>query len=159
MSATLRTKPGELSEALQRYLKRVATKGRKAQILRAGAGQVRKVARQSPTPKADRVHYYYQKKTGKKFAIQPGNLRKSMALFRDRRDDIQVGPRVIRRLTGDDIGKTVKTASGFYAAALFGSASSFRITIMEAALQKAKTAAFQKMEQKFAQIHAKEKQL
>lgn len=157
MSATLRTKPKELSNALKRYLERAATKSRKTQILRAGAGEVRKVARQSPTPKSKRVHYYYSKRG--KIPITPGNLRKSIALFKDRKENIQVGPKVIRQLTAAEIGQTTKTASGFYAAALFGSASQFRIRTMEAALQKARSAAFQKMEQKFAQIHAKVKNL
>ncbi|MBK7873918.1 MAG: hypothetical protein IPJ74_26335 [Saprospiraceae bacterium] len=157
MSATLRTRPEEMSFALKNYLKRVATKSKKVQILRSGAGEVRKVARQSPTPKSKKLHYYYSKRG--KTPIYPGNLRKSMSLFRDRKDDIQVGPKVIRRLTASEIGQTTKTASGFYAAALFGSASRFRIRIMEAALQKARSAAFQKMERKFAQIHAKENRL
>jgi len=116
---------------------------------------VRQAAAKAPTPKSTAVHYYYYQ--GRKTEIRPGNLRRSMRVYKGREGEVYVGPQFLRRITTPTIGQTAKTSSGYYAAALYGSASAFRRTIMEAAAQSAAGAAFQAIEKRFAAWHKKQK--
>lgn len=144
-----------LRARMKEYLRRVNNPRDKTRILAAGGAQVRKAAAQPPTPKSRKVHYYYPRK-GNKIAIQPGNLRRSMRVFKGKEGDVFVGPKVLRRVVGmDTIGKTQKTASGYYAAALYGSAARFRQKIMEAALDRASPAALKAIEKAFERYFEK----
>ncbi len=140
----------EFNAKLLAYQKRLSAPKEKTAILAAGGQQIRREAAKAPTPKSKKEHYYYS--NGGKFTIQRGNLRKSMQVFRGRDGDVYVGPRVLRRITGD-IGKTAKTSSGYYAAAIAGSARAFRAAYMEPALGKATGAALQAIEKQFAKWH------
>ena len=151
MSFTLLTKPGEIRQALDIFLHRVSTPSQKVAILRAGAVVIRNESRKAPTPISEKIHYGYLKK--QKVTIHPGNLRKSMAVFRTRDNDVQIGPRVIRKSVPAEFGKTIPTASGYYASFIYGSASAFRRQIMETALGKSQQAAFEAIVAKFAQVH------
>lgn len=139
------------NEALRMYLKKVSAPRQKTQILAAGGAQVRREASKSPTPKSQRNHYYYAK--NRKVLIYSGNLRRSMKVFRGKEGDVYVGPRVLRRITGGEIGQTPKTSSGYYAAALYGLAASFRQRIMEPALGRAQSRAVQAIEKVFSRWH------
>lgn len=143
----------EFNAKLREYQRRLDTPREKTSILAAGAAKVRQTAAKAPTPRSRAIHYYYAK--GRKVKILPGNLRRSMKVFRGKDGDVYVGPRALRRITGDEIGRTSRTSSGYYAAALMGSARAFRLAYMEPALQKAASAAFQAIEKRFAQWHNK----
>ena len=145
----------ELNAALRQYQAQVSNPRQKTAILAAGGAKVRQAAAKAPTPKSTEKHYYYSK--GKKIEIKPGNLRRSMKVFKGREGDVYVGPRVLRQLPGSTIGQTARTSSGYYAAMIYGSASAFRRTIMEAAAQSAAGAAFQAIEKRFAAWHKTQK--
>lgn len=117
----------EFNANMRRIASQVATDKEKQSILLAG-GSVIKTAttRGSFIPKSNKPHAYYAK--AGKVMIMPGNLRKSIRTYRKKDGSVAVGPRVIRKVSGlyTNLGQTQKTASGFYAAALFGSASAFR---------------------------------
>lgn len=148
----------EFNAKLLAYQKRLNTPKEKTAILAAGGAKVRQQAAKAPTPKSSASkkpqptapHYYYTKFG--RVEINSGNLRKSMKVYRGRDGDVYVGPRVLRRITGD-IGKTAKTSSGYYAAAIAGSARAFRAAYMEPALGKATGAALQAIEKQFAKWH------
>lgn len=145
----------QLRKRLKGYLRRVKNVKEKTRILAAGGVQVRKVAAQSPTPKSSKVHYYYSKKGGK-IPITPGNLRRSMKVYKGKEGDVFIGPHVLRRVAGlAEIGRTQKTASGYYAAALYGSAARFRQMIMETALDKSSPAALRAIEKAYKRYHDK----
>lgn len=150
MAAVKVTGIDEFNAKLLAYQKRLNTPKEKTAILAAGGAKVRQQAAKAPTPKSKKEHYYYSK--AGKFTIEPGNLRKSTKVYRGRDGDVYVGPRVLRRITGD-IGKTAKTSSGYYAAAIAGSARAFRAAYMEPALGKATGAALQAIEKQFAKWH------
>lgn len=141
----------EFNAKLLAYQKKISTPKEKTAILAAGGAQVRKEAAKAPTPKSKTAHYYYSKSAGR-VQIHSGNLRRSMKVFRGKEGDVYVGPRVLRKITGD-IGKTAKTASGYYAHMIYKTAAAFRSRIMEAALSKAQGAAFQAIEKQFAKWH------
>jgi len=66
--------------------------------------------------------------------ILPGNLKRSVQVLNLKRTaSTFIGPRVTRR-TRKYFGRSEKTASGFYAQMLFGSAIAFRKRVMESAL-------------------------
>lgn len=144
----------EVRNNLSTYAKIVSDRRERSTVLAAGAQKVRQEAAKAPTPKSKRVHYYYSK--AGRIAIKPGNLRRSMKVFRQRDGDVAIGPRVLLRVVGmSEIGATAKTASGFYAAALYGSASNFRMAIMEPALSRAQTAALAAIQKRYEKLHQK----
>jgi hypothetical protein len=143
----------ELKAALKAYQAKASSPKQKTAILAAGAQKVRQAAAKDPTPKSTEPHYYYRK--GQKVEIMPGNLRKSMKVFRGKEGDVFIGPRVLRKLPGGKIGQTVKNASGYYASMLYGSAGAFRQKIMEPAMSKAAGAAVQAVERTFSKWHEK----
>lgn len=150
----------EFNRKLNDYQKRVSNPKVKTRILAAGGQKVRQVAAKEPTPKSDpnkkpfptSPHYYYSGRG--KVEIVPGNLRKSMKVFRGKEGDVYVGPRVLRRLAGaSKIGQTAATSSGYYAHMIYKTASAFRVRIMEAALSKAQSAALNAVEKAFTKFH------
>lgn len=152
----------ELNAKLQEYQRRLDTPREKTSILAAGAAKVRLAASQPPTPKSSKTkkpqatdpHFYYSKR-GWHVRIYSGNLRRSMKVFRGKDGDVFIGPKVLRKIVAAEIGRTSRTSSGYYAAALMGSARAFRLAYMEPALQKAASGAFQAIEKRFAQWHNK----
>ena len=135
---------GGLMANLNKYINAVKKRER-IPILRVGATEVRNYVRiASTTPKSKKNHWYYKKtgsyidRTTTRIPIYSGNLRKSIRMYKDRNDDFQVGPHFLRSIKADQIGKTVYTASGYYAAALYGTASQFRQKVMEPAVEAAR---------------------
>lgn len=142
----------EFNRKLNEYQKRVSSSKVKTRILAAGGQKVRQEAAKEPTPKSPKAHFYYAKSG--KVEIVPGNLRKSMKVFRGKEGDVYVGPRVLRRLAGaSKIGQTAATSSGYYAHMIYKTASGFRVRIMEAALRKAQSAALNAVEKAFTKFH------
>lgn len=148
-SFRLLTKPGDISRALGLYLNRTTNDRQRKSILRAGANEVKKSA---ITPKSSNPHKFYST-SGKVSTIVSGNLQKSIQVFLQRQGaGVLVGPKYLRKYAAV-YGSTQKSASGFYAAALYGSASQFRMSVMEPALNAAKTRAFNAIVAKYAQVH------
>jgi hypothetical protein len=143
----------DVQKSLLEYQAKVKDAKQKAKLLSAGAQAVRKEAAKAPTPKSRKSHYYYPKKAGR-VEIVPGNLRRSMRTYKTRQGDVEIGPKVLRRVAGlSEIGRTAKTASGFYAAALYGSASRFRREIMESALSRAEQKALAAIQKAYTKFH------
>lgn len=153
----LNTPPGAIRKELEIYLSAVSNKSERKRILNAGAVEVRNEARkQEATPKWKKEsHYFYPKKAGGRITVYAGNLRKSMAAFGTRDGDVEVGPKIRRGAKLPEVGRTVKTASAFYAAWIFGSASAFRQQVMEPALNNAKNRAFAAIVKKYTEVHKK----
>lgn len=145
----------ELNARLRQYQRQVSDVKTRTRILAAGGQKVRQQAAKSPTPKSNASHFYYAKSG--KVEILPGNLRKSMKVFRGRDGDVYVGPRVMRRITGTKIGQTAATSSGYYAHMIYKSAAAFRVKIMETAAAKAAQAAFNAVEKAFSKFHNSQK--
>lgn len=142
----------EVALNLTRYAATVSDRKERQRVLAAGGRKVAQTAAKPPTPKSKAPHHYYSKRGPIK--IVPGNLRRSMRQFQTKQGEVEVGPRVLRRVVGmEEIGRTQKTASGFYAAALYGSASAFRQAVMEPALSKAQTQALQAMRKQYERLH------
>ena len=142
----------EFNRKLNEYQKQVSNPKVKTRILAAGGQKVKQAAAKAPTPKSQKTHFYYAKSG--KVEIQPGNLRKSMKVFRGKEGDVFVGPRVIRRIGATSkIGQTAATASGYYAHMVYKTASQFRTRIMEAALTKAQGAALDAVDKAFTKFH------
>ena len=96
--------------------------------------------------------------------IYPGNLAKSFYKFRSRRfknerivgttSTTEVGPK-FRSPAPKEMGKTSSKASGFYAAALAGSATLFRQKYMEPTAGAISSQAIQAAEAQVTRIHKK----
>lgn len=143
-------------EYLRRYARTVSKdRAERVKVLAAGAQKVKHTAAKPPTPKSEKPHYYYAK--AGKIEIKPGNLRKSMKVYRTKGGDVEVGPRVIKKVSGiyATLGQTAATSSGFYAAALYGSASAFRQAVMEPALSRAQSQALAAMQKRYEKLHQK----
>lgn len=142
----------EFNRKLNEYQKQVSSPKVKTRILAAGGQKVRQAAAKAPTPKSSKSHFYYAKSG--KVEVVPGNLRKSMKVFRGKEGDVFVGPRVIRRIGATSkIGQTTATSSGYYAHMIYKTASQFRTRIMEAALAKAQGAALDAVDKAFTKFH------
>lgn len=143
----------ELRRNLRGYFSEVTTIRERQRILLAGGRVVRNKARIN-VPESPKPHFYYPKKN-KRIEIQPGNLKKSLYAFRYKSGVVGVGPRVIRPLAGkyDKIGDNPKRSSGFYAAALFKSAQSFRQMVTDAALSASMAQVNAAMQKQLAIIH------
>lgn len=142
-----------LNRRLREYQKEVSSQKAKTSILAAGGQAVKRAAAKAPTPKSKKDHKYYSGK-GTVHVIKSGNLRKSMKVYRGREGDVYVGPQFLRRAPAV-MGETTKTSSGYYAAALYGSALRFRREIMETALLASQQKAFAAIEKAFARYHQK----
>lgn len=142
----------QLQQNIKRYLDEVATKRERQKVLLAGAKVLRNASR-SKIPKSKKPHYYYAK--AGKVEIKPGNLRKSMYAFKEKSGIVSVGPRTISRVSGalQTLGESPKTSSGFYAAALFKSAQSFRQRVTETALASALNKIDIAMQKAYQRIH------
>ena len=89
--------------------------------------------------------------------IYPGNLAKSFYKFRSKRFRVtttEVGPK-FRSPAPKEMGKTSSKASGFYAAALAGSATLFRQKYMEPTAGAISSQAIQAAEAQVTRIHKK----
>lgn len=116
-------------------------------ILRRAAGPVRQRSI-SLAPRSKRVHYRYSTPkiikgkrakrgtaTAYRIAYHPGNLKKSLQVLTFNRDraGVYVGPK-FGKGDGKDRGRTIKTADGYYAQMVYGSAASFGGRVTDAAL-------------------------
>lgn len=150
----------EVLTKVQRYAKDMTSKEAKRIVLREGVREVtsriRKLSapRAPGTPKSRSPHYYYSKGIGNmKVKILSGNLLKSTKYyFRRKLGEYEVGPKVLFRLS-PEWGRTVSKSSGYYASMVYGSASAYRIRVMEPELNKPAT--FQRIEKAFARYHKK----
>lgn len=134
----------QLKTNMQRYLNEVSTQKQRYSILRAGAVVINRNAKKM-VPKSDKDHYYHR--AGQKVKILSGNLRNSMYVFKVRTGEVQIGPRVLRSLSGlKTIGDSRRNSSGYYSHMIYGSANAFRRRITEPAmnnnLQKINNAMF-----------------
>ena len=134
----------QLKTNMQRYLKEVGGPREQTSILRAGGVVINRAAKEM-VPVSKKNHFYYRKY--QKTEILSGNLRNSMYVYRLRGGGVEVGPRVLRSLSGKKtIGDTRKNSSGYYAHMIYGGASEFREKITEPAmnnnLQKINNAMF-----------------
>lgn len=117
-------------------------------ILRRAAGPVRQRAI-NLAPRSKRIHYRYstpklikgrRAKRGSakayRIAYHPGNVKKSiqvLSFVRDR-SGVYVGPKRGKGEGGKEHGRTIRTADGYYAQMIYGSAAAFGGRITEAAL-------------------------
>lgn len=142
----------ELNERLRAYQKQVSDPKVKTRIMAAGGQVIKRATATSPTPKSKKDHWYYPTKGGTRVKVFSGNLRKSMKVFRGKDGDIYIGPQVLKRVTGD-IGKTAKTASGYYAATIFKSAANFRREVTERAASLTMTKVLSAVQKAYARFH------
>jgi hypothetical protein len=143
----------ELKKQIEKYLDGVATKKEKQRVLLAGARVLRNYVRDWKVPRSSKPHTYYGKSG--KITIEPGNLAQSIYTFREKTGNVSVGPRVLRKIDGvlSTLGKTPKTSSGYYAAALYGSADSFRRRVTEASLNLNLTKINKAMQRAYDAVH------
>lgn len=127
---TLDTTQVELS--LKAYLKELSLPETPKEVLGIGADVVVKAVRQLPYPKSRKTHYYYRR--GKKVEIKPGNLLKSTRKYFTSLKEYEIGPKILYKVP-DTFGASVYTSSGYYASALYGSASAYRRRVLEPQLQ------------------------
>lgn len=143
----------EFESKLKKYVDAVTTSKEKQQVLRSGGVILRNRAKKL-IKIAKKEHVY--SRDGREVYIQPGNLRQSMYVYRQKDGDVAVGPRVKKRFdNGEIIGVTPRTSSGFYAAALYGSAQKFRQTITDMAASMNYYAMLKSMQKKFERISKK----
>ena len=134
----------QLKVNMHRYLGEVSTQNQRYAILRAGAVVIQRASKEL-IPKSQNDHFYTRNPI--KVKILSGNLRNSMYVFKVRTGEVQIGPRVLRSLSGKKtIGDTRKNSSGYYSHMIYGSANAFRRRITEPAinnnLQKINNAMF-----------------
>ena len=138
----------ELNARFKQLANQVATQRERQSIAASGASPI---ARQAVklAPKSTKEHFYYYNKT--KISIKPGNLKLSIRMYKQRDGNVSIGPRRLKKITGE-IGTNAKTASGYYAAALYKSASNFRRQITERAASATQTKSLERMEKQVARI-------
>lgn len=142
-----------MPKSLRQYLTLVTSKPQKRKILNAGGQEIRRVAKEQTVTLGEReIHYLYSKRSGK-VAIHKGNLRRSINVFISRRGGLAlIGPKVLKSAP-PEMGRTIKTASGYYAAMIYGSAAAFRQAELEPALSIAQSAAVSAVQKKYAEVH------
>jgi len=140
----------ELSNLITRLnsLGNIITPAKRRQILRRAAAPVRQRSI-SLAPRSSRVHYRYstpklfkgkraKRGTAKAYRIayHPGNLKKSLQVLTFPRDKsaVYVGPKWAKGEAKKEHGRTVKSADGYYAQMVFGSAAAFGDRVTKAAL-------------------------
>jgi hypothetical protein len=121
----------QLRQKFKQLSKEVATKKERQSILAVGARPIVADSKKI-VPKSNQPHFYYYK--GKKIEIKPGNLKKSIRFYKQRDGDVSIGPKRLRKISGT-IGDSPKTASGYYASALYQKAAQYRQQVTEKALQ------------------------
>jgi hypothetical protein len=139
----------ELNKTFAELKDLVATPKEVQQILTAGAAPMVAQAKKY-IKKSKEDHYYYYKAKGRKSLIKSGNLQKSIRFFRQRNGNVSIGNRVgkAEKVMGD----STKTASGYYAAALYKSAVNFRRQVTEKAVAASFKKGLLKMEQRVSKI-------
>lgn len=144
----------EVLTKVQRYAKDMTNKEAKRIVLREGVREVTANIRKKSEPRSKRPHYYQSKGIGMvRVKILPGNLLKSTKYyFRRKLGEYEVGPKVLFKLS-PEWGRTVSKSSGYYASMVYGSASAYRIRVMEPELNRPAT--FQRIEKAFARYHKK----
>jgi len=157
----------ELRRNMQRYLNEVATKKERQKVLLGGGRVLRNKARTN-IPRHKKVYtyqrggkriaikhnpLYYYTKSGGKVVSYPGNLKKSMYAFKKKDGDVAVGPRVLRKIGSQELGKTPKTSSGWYASMLYKKAANFRRQVTESALASSLSAIDLAMQAAYKRIH------
>lgn len=123
----------QLNERLRALSREVVTPKEKQKIAAAGAPPIVRASKKIAA-KADKDYAFYRK--GKKYTIKAGNLRLSIRSFRQRNGDVSIGPKRLKKLTGEIIGSDRKNASGFYAAMHYKSASRYRQNVTEKAVSQ-----------------------
>jgi len=121
----------ELNARFKQLADQVATQRERQSIAASGASPIAREAVKL-APKSTKEHFYYQ--NGAKISINPGNLKLSIRMYKQFNGDVSIGPRRLKKITGE-IGTDAKTASGYYAAALYKSSSNFRRQVTEKAAQ------------------------
>lgn len=111
--------------------------------------------------KNEKIRRYDGSRGGKRrFTVYPGNLAKSFASYRSKRFSppgkwaTEVGPKFLRNAP-PEMGKTIRSASGYYAAAMAGSAALFRQNFMEPIAAAVTPEVFNAMNGKLSEVHAK----
>ena len=132
--------------ALNQYVGSMGTAQAKKAIMRRAAAVVAYNVRNLANPKSEmsdpkkgeKYHYFYSGAgyRRRKIKIFKGNLLKSTKYYFNKYNDFEIGPKVIRTRLPDEVGRTAKTTSGFYAAMIFGSAEKFRQMVIEPELIK-----------------------
>lgn len=127
--------------ALNRYVAGMSTDEAKKAILRRASAVVAYNVRRLDYPKSqiydreygEKYHYFYSGKGEgrKKVKIFKGNLLRSTKYYFTKYKEYEIGPKVIRTKLPDEVGKTLRNASGFYASMVFGSAEKYRQYILE----------------------------
>lgn len=158
----------DFQKQMRAYIDKVAEKRQKQAILFAGATVMKRQASKLVPKKKARYQYayngkkvvikkpfyYYRKNEGKIAEILKGNLSKSMNVFRTKIGDVEVGPRVLKKITrGSVVGKNWKWSSGYYASSLLKSAEAFRKKYSERAYLMTQTKVLQAMEKALLKIH------
>lgn len=144
----------DFKKGLKTYTEGISDKKAIQKVLASGASIVVSSSRKI-VKKSTKAHYY-TKKDGTRVKILPGNLSKSIGLFKVRRKsyDVEVGPRIVRKLDAlTTLGATAKKSSGFYASALYKSASNFRNQVTEAAYNLSAAKALERMDKSFNRLH------
>ncbi len=130
------------------------------QVSLAGGRDVVSALRQS-VYKNEKIRVYDGSRGGKRrFTVYPGNLAKSFASYRSKRFSppgkwaVEVGPKFLRNAP-PEMGKTIRSASGYYAAAMAGTAALFRINFMEPIAATVAPEAITAMSNKLSEIHTR----
>ena len=150
MAGTVDIDLNEVKDVVRRLneVTKEMTLSKRRAILRRAAGPVRQRSI-SLAPRSNKVHYRYstpklikrrRAKRGSakayRIAYHPGNVKKSLQVLTFSRDKsgVYVGPKRGKGIGGKDFGRTIKTADGYYAQMIYGSAAAFGGRITEAAL-------------------------
>ena len=135
----------QLEAALQGYAGSFDNPANIKLVLRGGAAAVARLARKENYPKSgygDReygepFHYAYMGSGSnrRKVKIYKGNLLRSTKYYFTRKNDYEVGPRVLRKSL-NEYGKGTGNSSGYYASMIFGKAWKYRQYVLEPLLYK-----------------------
>lgn len=135
----------QLEAALQGYVGSFDNPANIKLVLRGGAAAVARLARKENYPRSqyddreygESYHYAYMGSgtNRRKVRIYKGNLLRSTKYYFTRRNDYEVGPKVLRKSL-NAYGKGVNDASGYYASMIFGKAWKYRQYILEPLLEK-----------------------
>jgi len=127
--------------ALNRYVGGMSTDEAKKAILRRASAVVAYNVRRLDYPKStpedreygEKYHYFYSGsgQGRKKVKIYKGNLLRSTKYYFTKYKEFEIGPKVIRAKLPDEIGRSPRNASGFYASMIFGNAEKYRQFILE----------------------------
>lgn len=143
----------DMLKGIARYARAFEKESERFQVLLAASKEVVKEARKIRFKGKSRKRPY---QVDPSVTIYPGNLAKSMKSYKSKKTgDVYVGPRYLKRITAKEMGRTLRTASGYYAAMLAGSAIDFRRMYMEPVLANSINNAFQSAEKQANKVHEK----